>query len=72
LTQPRSRGNRHKAQQRSAYHEAATHKQIKMLVWFLWKDIDVGKPNSTSNAFFGLVRPNGTRKPSWSAFARLR
>jgi hypothetical protein len=56
----------------TAYREAASHRQIKMLAWFLYQDIDVGKPDSPSNAFFGIVRPDGTRKPSWYAYSRLK
>jgi hypothetical protein len=55
-----------------AYREAAAHRQIKMLTWFLWKDIVADDPESTSNAFFGLRRPDGTRKPAWYAYSRLR
>jgi hypothetical protein len=55
-----------------AYKEAAAHRQIKMLTWFLWKDIVTDDPDSTSNAYFGLRRPDGTRKPAWYAYGRLR
>jgi hypothetical protein len=54
-----------------AFRYAAGFKQVKLLTWFLWKDLYVG-PDSTANAYFGLRRPDGTKKPSWSAFARLR
>jgi hypothetical protein len=57
---------------RTAYREAATHRQIKLLSWFLWQDIDTGEAGSTSNAYFGLRRPNGTRKASWYAYSRLK
>ncbi len=55
-----------------AYDYAKGLKQVKMLTWFLWKDIYGGSPEDVSNAFFGLVRPDGTKKPSWQAYAGLR
>jgi hypothetical protein len=56
-----------------AYKYAARYRQVKMLVWFLWKDINpTGDPNAYTSAFFGLRSVNGQRKPSWYAFARLR
>jgi hypothetical protein len=55
----------------TAYRYAAGFKQVKMLSWFLWKDINKGA-NRPENAYFGLVRANGTKKPSWYAYARLR
>jgi hypothetical protein len=55
----------------TAYKHAASFKQVKLLTWFLWQDIYVG-PDNAANAYFGLVQPNGTKKPSWSAFAKLR
>ena len=54
----------------TAYRYVAGLKQVKLLSWFLWKDIDVGADNPGS-AFFGLLRADGTRKPSWWAYARL-
>lgn len=53
-----------------AYRFASRFKQIKALYWFLWKDIDTS--DKSANAYFGLVRPNGTHKPSWYAYARLK
>jgi hypothetical protein len=57
----------------TAYRMAARHKQIRMLCWFLWKDIRVeGGPSDYANAYMGLRRPDGSRKPAWYAFARLK
>jgi len=53
-----------------AYRFAARFKQVRSLHWFLWKDINA--PGTDLDAYFGLVRPNGTRKPAWYAYARLR
>jgi polysaccharide biosynthesis protein PslG len=55
----------------TAYRDAAGLEQVKLLSWFLWKDIDAGADNPGS-AYFGLRRADGTKKPSWSAYARLR
>jgi len=55
----------------TAFRHAAGFRQVKMLAWFLWKDIYVA-PNDMANAYFGLRRVDGTRKPSWYAFAKLR
>jgi hypothetical protein len=56
----------------TAYRFAAGFKQVKMLTWFLWKDLYTGMADNMGNAFFGLKRPNGTKKPSWTAFSKLR
>jgi len=55
----------------TAYRHVAGLEQVKMLTWFLWRDIDAGQ-DDPGNAFFGLKRPDGSRKPSWTAYARLR
>jgi len=55
----------------AAYQRAAEFEQVRMLAWFLWRDIDKGA-DRWENAFFGLVRPDGTRKPSWEAYAGLQ
>jgi hypothetical protein len=52
-----------------AFKYAATFKQVKLLNWFLWRDIDNGKDRLDS-AFFGLKRADNTKKPSWYAFQK--
>jgi len=55
----------------TAFKHAATFDQVKLLNWFLWRDIDVGA-DRIENAFFGLRRPDNTKKASWYAFRQLR
>jgi len=52
------------AYMKRAFRYADRFSRIKLLMWF--QRID------GSGCYFGLRRPDGTRKPSWYAFARLR
>ncbi len=56
-----------------AFRYADRFPRIKLLMWF--QRIDVSPSRSASDQaglYFGLRRLDGTRKPSWYAFARLR
>lgn len=53
---------------KQAYRVAASHRQVKLLVWYLLRD--AGAPTQTG-VYSGLRRLNGERKPAWYAFKRL-
>jgi Cellulase (glycosyl hydrolase family 5) len=56
---------------RSAYAMADRYQQVKLLMWFQAKDWrPPGRP-AYAGLYMGLRRLNGTKKPSWWAFARL-
>jgi len=55
---------------RQGYRIAARYRQVKVMLWFLIRDTaPYGDP---SGFFFGLEKYDGSRKPSWSAFAHLK
>jgi len=58
---------------RRAYAVAARHSQVKVLIWYLVQDVAAaaGRP-ADEGVYTGLRRADGTRKPSWRAFAALR
>jgi hypothetical protein len=54
-----------------AYSVAARYPQVKVLIWFLIEDArPAGRPPDRG-VYTGLRRLDGSRKPSWYAFARL-
>ena len=61
------------AYMKRAFRYADRFPRIKLLMWV--QRIDVSPSGSASDqagSYFGLRRLDGTRKPSWYAFARLR
>jgi Cellulase (glycosyl hydrolase family 5) len=56
---------------RRAYAVAKRYRQVKMLMWFLVKDIHTPGHPASSGIYTGLRRLNGSKKPAWKAFARL-
>ena len=52
------------AYMKRAFRYADRFPRIKLLMWFQRVDV--------SGCYFGLRRLDGTRKPSWYAFAKLR
>ena len=56
---------------RRAYAVAARYPRVKLLVWYLVVDqVAPGRPADTG-VYTGLRRADGTRKPSWYAFAQV-
>ena len=55
-----------------AFRVAARYPQIKLLMWYLRVDVKAGRNLFQPEMYTGLRRPNGTKKPAWFAFARLR
>jgi hypothetical protein len=56
---------------RQAYAVAARYPRVKLLVWYLVQDqVPADKP-ADRGVYTGLMRGDGTRKPSWHAYARL-
>jgi polysaccharide biosynthesis protein PslG len=55
----------------TAYRYAARYPQVKLLVWFLVRDVKPDSGAANMGAYCGLRRPDGTRKPAWYAFRRL-
>ena len=56
---------------KTAYKYAGRYPQVKLLVWFLLRDVKPASGRADSGVYSGLRRPDGTRKPSWYAFRRL-
>ena len=55
---------------RKACRMAATHPQIKLLLWFLDRDVSpTGTSSDPNGTYLGLRRLNGSPKPAWYAFA---
>jgi hypothetical protein len=54
---------------RRAYQYADRYKQVKVLFWFLVRDLEPASGDPRSGAYTGLRRPDGSRKPSWYAYA---
>ncbi len=55
---------------RKAYRMAATHPQVKMLMWYLIRDQSrTGSSSNPNGCYTGLRRVSGGAKPSWYAFA---
>jgi len=55
---------------RSAYRIADRYPQVKMLMWYLRKDVEITEKAWDQFAMYtGLRRPNGARKPSWFVYA---
>ena len=55
----------------AAYRYAARYPQVKLLVWFLVRDVKPGSGAANLGVYTGLRRPDGSRKPAWYAFRRL-
>ena len=55
-----------------AYAVAARYPQVKVLIWFLARDVLPADRPPESGVYTGLRRLDGTRKPSWYVFARLQ
>lgn len=56
---------------RKAYALAARHPQVKMLLWYLLKDVSSnGTTTDKFGWYLGLRRVDDSRKPAWFAFAR--
>jgi hypothetical protein len=56
-----------------AFRYADRFPRIKLLMWLLRVDESPsGSAGDSSGLYFGLRRLDGTRKPSWYAFAKLR
>lgn len=55
-----------------AYAVASTHRQIKALFWFLAQDVHTPGTAADTGYYTGLRRVDGSKKPSWFAFARVK
>jgi hypothetical protein len=55
----------------AAYRYAARYPQVKLLVWFLVRDVRPGSGAANLGLYTGLRRPDGSRKPAWYAYRRL-
>ncbi len=55
----------------AAYRYAARYPQVKLLVWFLVRDVKPESGPAEAGVYTGLRRPDGSRKPAWYAFRRL-
>jgi hypothetical protein len=53
-----------------AYEQATRYPQVKVLIWFLVQDNKYGS-SADQGDYTGLRRPDGSKKPSWYAFAKL-
>ena len=55
---------------RKALRMAATHRQIKLLLWYLDRDVSPsGNSSDASGIYLGLRRLSGAAKPAWYVFA---
>ena len=56
---------------KSAYAVAGRYPQVKALFWFLAQDVRPAAASAAHGVYTGLQRLDGSRKPSWYAFARI-
>jgi hypothetical protein len=54
-----------------AFHMAGTHRQVKVMIWFLLRDQRPYAGPGTG-VYSGLRRVDGSRKPAWYAFRALQ
>jgi hypothetical protein len=55
---------------KQAYRLAASHPQVKLLVWFVLRDVEAAG-GAGKGVYSGLRRLSGARKPAWYAFRDL-
>ena len=57
---------------KTAYAMAGRHPQVKVLFWFLIRDVRPADGPADAGVYTGLRRADGTRKPAWYAYRALR
>jgi hypothetical protein len=55
----------------TAYRYATRYPQVRLLVWYLVRDVKPASGPADLGVYTGLRRPDGSRKPAWFAFRRL-
>lgn len=55
-----------------AYKMASAHKQVKVLFWYLLTDAKPSSGPAENGVYTGLRRLNGSKKPSWYAYRKVK